>query len=231
MKATKCCICGKKFTGHGNNADPVEKYGECCDDCNINVVVPRRVLDAKKAATRAAADAITSNPLQKHESAKLNEFVGQRVRIEFWDGDSDVGVLHKDTLATYTQNPDAPNTAIIGYYLDRDARGELHFKKSHVVKIKRENTTRLDLVDSTDAAQESTQKAAFVEQYLLPLLRAAKVGVASAKYEKDIATGEETVVVTYKDGALVKSNYQPVKKICVTADSLIALTTDVISKL
>ncbi len=126
---------------------PVENFGKCCNDCYFNLVVPRRMLDTKKAAARAAADAISSAPLQKHESAKLNEFVGQRVRIEFWDGDSDVGELHKDTLATYTQNSDAPNTEIIGYYLDRDPRGELHFKKSHVVKIKRENTTRLGLVD------------------------------------------------------------------------------------
>lgn len=146
MKLTKWCICGKEFTGHGNNPHPVEKFGKCCNACHFNIVVPRRLLDEKKAAMRAAADAIKSPPLQKHESAKLNEFVGQRVRIEFWDGDSDVGVLHKDTLATYTQNPDAPNTEIIGYYLDRNSRGELHFKKSHVVKIERESTTRLDLV-------------------------------------------------------------------------------------
>lgn len=147
MKLTKCCICGKEFTGHGNNPAPVENYGKCCNGCHFNIVVPRRLLDEKKAATRAAADAIKSTPLQKHESAKLNEFIGQRVRIEFCDGDSDVGVLHKDTLATYTQNPDAPNTAIIGYYIDRDPLGELHFKKSHVIKIKKENTSRLDLVD------------------------------------------------------------------------------------
>lgn len=146
MKLTKCCICGKEFTGHGNNPAPVEQYGKCCNDCHFNIVVPRRLLDEKKAAARAAADAIKSNPLQKHESAKLNEFVGQRVRIEFWDGDSDVGILHKDTLATYLKCPDSENTKIIGYYIDRDPRGELHFRKSHVVKIKREYTTRLDTV-------------------------------------------------------------------------------------
>ena len=147
MKLTKCCICGKEFTGHGNNPDPVEKFGRCCNDCHFNVVVPRRLLDAKKAAARAAADAIPSTPLQKHASAKLDKFVGQRVRIEFCDGDSDVGVLHKDTFATYSQCPDLENTKIIGYYIDRDPRGELHFRKSHVVKIKRENVARLDLVD------------------------------------------------------------------------------------
>ena len=46
-----CCICGKKFTGWGNDPWPVviEEDVEdgveaiCCDDCNINVVIPKRV--------------------------------------------------------------------------------------------------------------------------------------------------------------------------------------------
>lgn len=143
-----CCICGKPYEGQGNNPQPVMTWGDCCDLCNVTLVIPRRQLDAKKAATRAAADAITSTPLQYHESAKLNAFVGQRVRIEFWDGDNDVGVLHKDTLATMTQNPDADNAEIIGYYITRGGMlGELHFRKSHVKKIKRENVTRLDTLD------------------------------------------------------------------------------------
>lgn len=80
----------------------------------------------------------------------------------------------------------------------------------------------------TDAEKETAQKAAFVEKYLSPLLRAANVGVATAKYEKNIATGEETVVVTYQASG---GEYQPVKIICVTADSFIAMTNDVINNL
>lgn len=38
----KCCICGKEFAGYGNNAEPV-KHGRCCDDCNINTVIPARL--------------------------------------------------------------------------------------------------------------------------------------------------------------------------------------------
>lgn len=40
-----CCICGKKFTGFGNNPFPVNKEAEarCCDDCNYTVVVPARL--------------------------------------------------------------------------------------------------------------------------------------------------------------------------------------------
>ncbi|MCM1218028.1 MAG: hypothetical protein NC548_26375 [Lachnospiraceae bacterium] len=144
-----CCICGKPYDGRGNNPYPVETWGDCCDLCNVTLVIPRRLLDAKKAETRAAADAITSTPLQKHESAQLNEFVGKRVDIVFWDGDTDTGTLHKDTVAAFTQNPDAPNTCIIGYYIERLGRGELHFKKSHVKKIQKAQLLRLDQIDPT----------------------------------------------------------------------------------
>jgi len=39
----KCCLCGKKFEGWGNNPAPLAKKGECCDDCNINKVIPARL--------------------------------------------------------------------------------------------------------------------------------------------------------------------------------------------
>lgn len=38
-----CCICGKEFIGYGNNPDPVEKSGRCCDECNATVVIPERL--------------------------------------------------------------------------------------------------------------------------------------------------------------------------------------------
>lgn len=40
--AWKCCICGRKFTGWGNNAQPV-KDGKCCDTCNFTKVIPARI--------------------------------------------------------------------------------------------------------------------------------------------------------------------------------------------
>lgn len=42
----KCSICGKKFTGWGNNAQPV-KAGRCCDHCNIEWVIPARMAEIK----------------------------------------------------------------------------------------------------------------------------------------------------------------------------------------
>lgn len=40
--ARVCCICGRRYAGFGNNADPV-KHGRCCDDCNIAIVIPARL--------------------------------------------------------------------------------------------------------------------------------------------------------------------------------------------
>ena len=37
-----CSICGKKYSGFGNNAYPINQ-GRCCDCCNMLVVIPERV--------------------------------------------------------------------------------------------------------------------------------------------------------------------------------------------
>lgn len=37
-----CCLCGKPYMGYGNNAMPV-KSGQCCDECNLKVVIPARL--------------------------------------------------------------------------------------------------------------------------------------------------------------------------------------------
>jgi hypothetical protein len=38
-----CCICKRIFYGYGNNPDPVEREGRCCDDCNISHVIATRL--------------------------------------------------------------------------------------------------------------------------------------------------------------------------------------------
>ena len=38
-----CCICGKVYTGFGNNAYPVDNEGRCCDECNSLYVIPARI--------------------------------------------------------------------------------------------------------------------------------------------------------------------------------------------
>ena len=47
-KQFTCCICGKKFYGYGNNPKPVKSKGECCDNCNYEVVIPARLKQIKK---------------------------------------------------------------------------------------------------------------------------------------------------------------------------------------
>ena len=39
----RCVICNEYYTGWGNNPDPVKNYGECCNDCNTNAVIPARL--------------------------------------------------------------------------------------------------------------------------------------------------------------------------------------------
>ena len=36
----KCVICKQKYSGYGNNAEPLAK-GSCCDNCNVKVIVER----------------------------------------------------------------------------------------------------------------------------------------------------------------------------------------------
>lgn len=35
-----CSICGKTFTGYGNNAEPINS-GRCCNSCNQLVILER----------------------------------------------------------------------------------------------------------------------------------------------------------------------------------------------
>ena len=43
-----CVICGCEYTTVGNNAEPVAE-GDCCNDCNIRVVVPARLKQLREA--------------------------------------------------------------------------------------------------------------------------------------------------------------------------------------
>jgi hypothetical protein len=42
LKEEKCCLCGGKIDGYGNNAEPLQK-GQCCDECNKVKVIPHRM--------------------------------------------------------------------------------------------------------------------------------------------------------------------------------------------
>ena len=42
-----CSICGKEYSGFGNNAWPVND-GRCCDQCNSEYVIPERLYNMSK---------------------------------------------------------------------------------------------------------------------------------------------------------------------------------------
>lgn len=41
----KCCICGKRIVGYGNNPYPVvdDDEARCCDECNSKYVIVARL--------------------------------------------------------------------------------------------------------------------------------------------------------------------------------------------
>ena len=43
-----CCICGKEHVGYGHNPNPVTTNGECCNECNMSVVIPARIKECTK---------------------------------------------------------------------------------------------------------------------------------------------------------------------------------------
>jgi hypothetical protein len=46
MEKFKCCLCDKEVEGFGNNPDPLpvnHEDDECCDECNLEKVIPARI--------------------------------------------------------------------------------------------------------------------------------------------------------------------------------------------
>lgn len=58
-----------------------------------------------------------------HESEKLNALLGKRVKIVFFDGDEEIGILGR---SNYSQR----------YKITRNGKGDLCFYKTHVKSIK-----------------------------------------------------------------------------------------------
>ena len=43
-----CVICRKKYEGYGNNPVPYKREGKCCDKCNLEHVIPARIVSLEK---------------------------------------------------------------------------------------------------------------------------------------------------------------------------------------
>ena len=50
-----CVICRKSVAGLGNNPAPIAQEGDCCDDCNMDVVAPARMRAMQKSIARENA--------------------------------------------------------------------------------------------------------------------------------------------------------------------------------
>lgn len=62
--------------------------------------------------------------MKVHEDERLNSLIGKRVRITFFDGDIEEGILAR---SEYSQR----------YALKREFKGDICFYKSHVKKVEK----------------------------------------------------------------------------------------------
>lgn len=60
----KCCICNKEITGYPNNAEPI-KSGQCCTECNLEIVIPNRLKHMKLLKDAAIAQATFTNGMRE----------------------------------------------------------------------------------------------------------------------------------------------------------------------
>lgn len=51
-ESKKCVLCNKEFTEYGNNPWPLADKGQCCNDCNINKVLPARIHILQKSSKK-----------------------------------------------------------------------------------------------------------------------------------------------------------------------------------
>ena len=71
-RANECCICGKTFTGYGNNPWPVMSNGKCCDSCNFEVVLPARLTgNSKKKKVKDSVDDLKKLIASENEAIDL----------------------------------------------------------------------------------------------------------------------------------------------------------------
>jgi len=73
-KVGDCCLCGKEYTNYGNNARPIAE-GRCCDDCDVDVVLLRR-LDLQREGKK------WNNPLDRKSMDGIKEAYMRGERID-----------------------------------------------------------------------------------------------------------------------------------------------------
>jgi len=52
-----CVLCGTEIEGHGHDPAPLNQgHGRCCDECNTDIVIPKRMEDMQYAMFKQNMD-------------------------------------------------------------------------------------------------------------------------------------------------------------------------------
>ena len=82
-----CSICGREFTGYGNNAEPIND-GICCDECNIGTVIPCRMAEyfgvSLEEFGKAADDSKDNKADGAEQKGKCIDFIIEFENIKYW---------------------------------------------------------------------------------------------------------------------------------------------------
>ena len=89
----RCCLCGAKLEGRGNNPAPLAAEGVCCDECNAAKVLPARMAAAKAEERRAKAaeyykahgDKLREASRRSHAKRRENERLSAQVLSMVYD--------------------------------------------------------------------------------------------------------------------------------------------------
>ena len=78
-----CSICGEEYYGYGNNAEPV-KNGQCCGECNSEVVLPFRFNYTKLQKDMAKLNSkVRKISLRDHKSVQLEYIEDCKVLTDY----------------------------------------------------------------------------------------------------------------------------------------------------
>lgn len=84
----RCCICGKEFSGYGNNPDPLKNYNKvffkrddvCCNECNDEFVLDYRLC--------CLTNDIKALKIQREVTKRIKSWKILTVTVERLDGTS-----------------------------------------------------------------------------------------------------------------------------------------------
>lgn len=72
-----CVICGKEYSGYGNNPEPLARYkdGQCCDECDCLKVIPARLGNSELGKSVGEMELTHRNWWKKNRNATMEQFM------------------------------------------------------------------------------------------------------------------------------------------------------------